>query len=178
MNRVEVHAEEVPLPGWTDSLVAFALTVLDSLGKTNWDLSILLCNDARIRALNARYRALDEPTDVLSFSLGETVPDEDGDMRYLPGDIVISLETLQENTRYFRVNEDEELRRLVIHGILHLDGMDHEDNEPFRPMLRLQEELVTRLSGTPVIREGTAPRQEPVNRTEPAITGGTELKLS
>ncbi|MDR2743358.1 MAG: rRNA maturation RNase YbeY [Treponema sp.] len=172
MNRVEVHAEEVPLPGWAPSLAAFALTVLDSLGKTDWDLSILLCNDAYIRSLNSRYRDMDEPTDVLSFSLGETVPDGDGPMRYLPGDIVISLETLKENMRYFHVNEDEELCRLVIHGILHLDGMDHEDNEPFRPMLRLQEELLRKLSGGPVIQEETG------TRTKPAIMGGMELKIS
>jgi probable rRNA maturation factor len=178
MNRVEVHAEEVPLPGWTDSLIAFALKVLDSLGKTEWDLSILLCNDAYIRSLNSRYRALNEPTDVLSFSLGETVRDADGVTRYLPGDIVISLETLEENARYFRVNEDEELRRLVIHGILHLDGMDHEDNESFRPMLRLQEELLEKLSGMPVMWKETAAHAKPAVQTEPIITGGTELKLS
>jgi probable rRNA maturation factor len=93
-------------------------------------------------------------------------------MRYLPGDLVISLETLKENARYFRVTEDEELRRLVIHGVLHLDGMDHEDNEPFRPMLRFQEELLVKLSGQPVIEEGAAPRREPFS------TGGMELKLS
>ncbi|MDR2070629.1 MAG: rRNA maturation RNase YbeY [Treponema sp.] len=172
MNRVDVHAEEVPLPGWAGALSGFALTVLDSLGKTNWDLSILLCNDAYIQALNSQYRALDEPTDVLSFSLGETVPDAGGLARYLPGDIVISLETLEENARYFHVNKDEELRRLVIHGILHLDGMDHEDNEPFRPMLQLQEELLEKLSGKPVIQEGA------VTQRGPLVTGGTELKLS
>jgi probable rRNA maturation factor len=171
MNRVEVHAEEVPLPVWADSLSVFALNALDSLGKTNWDLSILLCGDAYIRSLNSRYRELDEPTDVLSFSLGETVPDGEAGMRYLPGDIVISLETLEENARYFRVNEDEELRRLVIHGILHLDGMDHEDNEPSQPMLRVQEEVLVKL-GQPVIEGGAALRQEPLS------TGGMELKLS
>jgi probable rRNA maturation factor len=170
MNRVDVHAEEVPLPVWAEKLSVFSLNVLDSLGKTNWDLSILLCNDAYIRTLNAQYRGLDEPTDVLSFSLGETLPDEAGLIRYLPGDIVISLETLEENARYFCVNADEELRRLVIHGILHLDGMDHEDNEPFRPMLQLQEELLEKLSGKPIIQEGT------VTQMEPLSAGKTELK--
>jgi probable rRNA maturation factor len=170
MNRVDVHAEEVPLPGWAGTLTVFAREVLDSLGKTNWDLSILLCNDAYIRTLNGQYRDLDEPTDVLSFSLGETLPDAEGLPRYLPGDIVISLETLEENAQYFCVNADEELRRLVIHGILHLDGMNHEDNEPFRPMLRLQEELLEKLSGKPVIQEGT------VTQMEPLITGEAELK--
>jgi probable rRNA maturation factor len=167
MNRVEVHAGEILLPRWAPALAAFALKVLDFLGKTDWDLSILLCGDACIRALNEQYRDLDEPTDILSFSLGETVPDEEGRMRYLPGDIVISLDALKENARLFHVNEDEELRRLVIHGILHLDGMDHEDNEPFRPMLRLQEELLEKLSGQPVIADQVL-RKKPAARTKPA----------
>jgi probable rRNA maturation factor len=173
VNRVEVQAGEVPLPAWSPALAAFARRVLDSLGKTNWDLSIFLCNNTYIRALNAQYRGLEEPTDVLSFSLGETVPGGKGRKRYLCGDIVISLETLKENAFYFHINEDEELRRLVIHGILHLDGMDHEDNEPFRPMLRLQEELLEKLSGQAVITD-------PAGRTAragPARAGGTELKL-
>jgi probable rRNA maturation factor len=153
VNRVEVKPEEVPLPGWTNSLIAFALKVLDSLGKTDWDLSILLCNDSYIRALNSQYREKDEPTDVLSFSLGETVPDGDGLTRYLPGDIVISLETLEENARYFHINEDEELRRLVIHGILHLDGMDHQDNDPAQPMLQFQEELLAALAKERITEE-------------------------
>jgi probable rRNA maturation factor len=146
MNRVEVHAEEVPLPDWTGTLVQYALNVLDSLGKDNWDLSILLCNDPYIRSLNAQYRAKDEATDVLSFILGETV-EEGGETRFLPGDIVVSLETLRENARYFQVTENEELRRLVIHGILHLNGMDHADNDLTQPMLRFQEELLAAVPG-------------------------------
>jgi probable rRNA maturation factor len=146
MNRVEVHAEEVPLPDWPGMLVQYALNVLDSLEKDNWDLSILLCSDPYIRSLNAQYRSKDEPTDVLSFSLGETV-DEEGEPRFLPGDIVVSLETLRENARYFQVSENEELRRLVIHGILHLNGMDHADNDLTQPMLRFQEELLAAVPG-------------------------------
>jgi probable rRNA maturation factor len=153
VNRVGIHAEEVPFPYWTGALTAFALKVLDFLGKTGWDLSILLCNDAYIRSLNLQYRAKDEPTDVLSFSLGETFPDEEGVTWYLPGDIVISLETLEENARYFQINKDEELRRLVIHGILHLDGMDHEDNDPAQPMLKFQEEVLAVLAGKRIIEK-------------------------
>jgi probable rRNA maturation factor len=98
MNRIEVSAEEVPLPAWTVQLTDFTQKVLDFLDKDNWDLSVLLCNDPYIRRLNAQYRDKDEATDVLSFTLGETVTDE-GESRYLPGDIVISLETLTENAR-------------------------------------------------------------------------------
>jgi probable rRNA maturation factor len=151
MNRVEVNAGEVPLPAWADGIRHYALKVLGELGKDHWDLSILLCNDAYIRSLNARYRHKDEATDVLSFELGTRVEDEGGETRYAAGDIVISLETLGENARYFKTTGDEELRRLLIHGILHLNGMDHETNKKTEPMLRLQEAILTRLAGESVM---------------------------
>ena len=152
MNRVEVNAEEVPLPPWTEELRNFALLVLDALGKENWDLSVLLCGGGRMRDLNSRYRGKDEGTDVLSFGMGETVEDE-GELRYLCGDIAISLSALEENARYFETAEDKELRRLLIHGILHLEGMDHETIEGTEPMLRLQEKILTDLAGTRILPE-------------------------
>jgi probable rRNA maturation factor len=151
MNRVEVNAEEVPLPAWTGRVTPFILKVLDRIQRDRWDLSVLFCNNRYIRSLNARFRQRDEPTDVLSFTLGETLEGEDGGARYLPGDIVISLETLAENARYFQVPEDEELRRLLIHGVLHLDGMDHDSNEEKEPMLQLQEKLLAELAGERIL---------------------------
>ncbi|GHV58783.1 endoribonuclease YbeY [Spirochaetia bacterium] len=142
MNRIEVNAEEVPLPEWEGALKNFTLKVLDEIRRDDWDLSVLLCNDPCIQSLNKQFRHKDEATDVLSFPLGETIKD-----RYLPGDIVISLDTLAENSRYFNISQDEELRRLLIHGILHLDGMDHETNNETEPMLRLQEKILTDLAG-------------------------------
>jgi probable rRNA maturation factor len=83
---------------------------------------------------------------VLSFFLGETRRG-----RYFPGDIVISLETLEENAAYFKVEPDEELRRLLVHGILHLDGMDHETNEKGESMLQLQEKVLAELAGERIL---------------------------
>jgi probable rRNA maturation factor len=88
---------------------------------------------------------------VLSFELGAAFEDEGGETRYTAGDIVISLETLEENARYFNTTEDEELRRLLIHGILHLNGMDHETNDKTEPMLELQEAILTRLAGESIM---------------------------
>lgn len=152
MNRVAVRAEEVPLPSWENRLHAYSLRVLDYLHRDDWDLSVLLCNDAYIRSLNARFRNKDEATDVLSFPLGAAVPgDHTGESRYLPGDIVISLESLEENSGYFHVSPDEELRRLLIHGILHLDGYDHDTNDKTEPMLQLQEQLLAELAGEHIL---------------------------
>ncbi|MDR2134118.1 MAG: rRNA maturation RNase YbeY [Treponema sp.] len=151
MNRVEINAEGAEPPPWSGSLEAFALKVLDFIGRDNWDLSVFLCGDETIKTLNSRYRGRDEATDVLSFEMGAETAAGDGELRYLPGDIVISLETLRENARCFETGEDEELRRLLIHGILHLDGMDHDSNDKNEPMLKLQENLLERLKGERVL---------------------------
>jgi probable rRNA maturation factor len=150
MNRVEINAQGIALPPWRGAVRSYIRKVLKHLNRDGWDLSVLFCDNPCIRSLNARFRGLDEATDVLSFVLGETA-EEDGLPRFLPGDLVISLEALSENARYFRVSEDEELRRLLIHGILHLDGLDHDTNERTQPMLRLQEEILTELSGERII---------------------------
>jgi len=142
MNRVFFSSEEIPLPPWTQAAGSFIKFVLKKLNLKNWELSVLFCNNSYIKKLNAQYRNKDEATDVLSFPLGET--GQNG--RYLAGDIVISLDALQENSRYFNVTEDEELRRLLIHGILHLSGWDHETNNGKEPMLETQEALLAGLT--------------------------------
>jgi probable rRNA maturation factor len=148
MNRVEINAEEVPLPAWSPMVHDYILKVLDRLGRDGWDVSVLFCNNRYIRSLNERFRNINEPTDVLSFMLGTKYYDETtGEVRFLPGDIIVSLETLAENAGYFHISREEELRRLLIHGILHLDGMDHQTNEGTEPMLKLQEDILTELSG-------------------------------
>jgi len=143
LNRVDISVDESlgTIP-WLGKLESFALGVLELLEKKDWDISIHVCDNKTIQSLNAEYRGKDEPTDVLSFELEETIQETDGCFRFLAGDIVISLETLYENAEYFKVSPDEELRRLVIHGILHLSGMDHQTNDTSEPMLQLQEQIL------------------------------------
>jgi len=150
MNKATVNAEECPLPSWSGDMCRFAVKVMEELKCENWELSILLCGDKTITQLNAQYRNKNEPTDILSFNLGETVQEDDKSV-YLPGDIVISLDTLRENAKYYNISEDEELRRLIIHGILHLNGMNHETNEQSEPMLILQEEILRKLENKRII---------------------------
>jgi probable rRNA maturation factor len=153
MNEVEISVEGIGTPTWLDRARDFALAVLARTGKDGWDLSILICDDAFIRGLNRQYRDKDESTDVLSFEQGDSYKGPDGSERFLAGDIVISLDALTRNAEEFGISRDEELRRLITHGILHLSGMDHEDNESTRPMLLLQEEILRGLaaSGGPSI---------------------------
>ena len=142
MNKVKIRTEEVPPPYWTEAARSFVLLVLNALGKENWEVSLLFCNNRYIKSLNAVYLNLDEPTDVLSFPLGEKVPGGS----ILAGDLVISLDALKENADIFKVSEDEELRRLLVHGILHLSGYDHATNKTKEPMLLKQEEILVQLT--------------------------------
>jgi probable rRNA maturation factor len=146
MNAVEISVEGIDTPPWLDRARNFALAALERLGKDAWDLSILICDDSFIRGLNRQYRDKDEATDVLSFEQGDLYRDPDGEERVLAGDIVISLDALARNAEEFRISRDEELRRLIAHGILHLSGMDHEGNDPSCPMLLLQEGLIRDLA--------------------------------
>ncbi|MDR0464557.1 MAG: rRNA maturation RNase YbeY [Treponema sp.] len=150
MNNAAISTEGKPPPAWSNEAVIFALKVLDEIKRDNWELSILFCDDKKIKELNRQYREKDEPTDVLSFVLGESIK-ENGKTTYFPGDIVISLDTLRENASNFQIPEDEELRRLLIHGILHLDGMDHGTINKDEPMLILQEEILNKLSNERII---------------------------
>ena len=137
-NRVIINIEGIESP--PEKIEPYVLKALEKTGKHNWDISIVFCNNDIIRKLNNQYRNLDESTDVLSFIMGEM----DGE-RFLPGDIVISLEKLEENVKHFGVSFEEELHRLLIHGILHLSGMNHTTNDASEEMLMLQEKLLAEI---------------------------------
>ncbi|WP_320129283.1 rRNA maturation RNase YbeY [uncultured Sphaerochaeta sp.] len=142
-----------------DLVVSRLKAILAELKKENSEISVTFASDATIQELNKTYRAKDEPTDILSFVQTDEINDfdwpdfsyEQGDEpeegNIVLGDIVISLDTLQRNAQSFTVSIDEELFRLLIHGVLHLLGGDHKTNEESEPMLRQQEELLSRLGG-------------------------------
>ena len=126
----------------------FLLKVLEKLGIDKWEVSILFTGDAFIQKLNRDYRGKDEPTDVLSFAQvdnKEPFPSKIG--RFYAGDIVISMDTLAKNADYFGISVNEELKRLLVHGILHLSGMDHKNNNPDQPMLMAQEKILNQFTG-------------------------------
>ena len=126
-----------------ESAVSQILSYLDADG----DFSIHFVTDDGIRALNREYRDKDEATDILTFALsdGEAFPEIEGKEKEL-GDIFISLESMRRNAASFSVSEEEELRRLLVHGILHLLGYDHATNDfASEPMLMKQEKMMADL---------------------------------
>jgi probable rRNA maturation factor len=92
--------------------------------KSVTTLSLVICSDKEIRKLNKFYRYKDKATDVLSFSQIEG--EARGSGGQILGDIVISSETLKRQAIEYGVTNYEELCRLLVHGVLHLCGYDHE----------------------------------------------------
>lgn len=137
--EISCHEDLAQEPQWLPKILPFLEAVLKKLQLSGWELSVLFCKDDFIQELNKNYRQLDMPTDVLSFNSGSIYEDEVGVEWFSAGDIVISVDTLAKNAVEFNVSQDQELKRLLIHGILHLSGMDHSDNSPKQPMLQFQE---------------------------------------
>ena len=102
-------------------------------GLGDCELSLTLTTDRAIRTLNRDFRGIDAATDVLSFSQLEqagAAPLDPRSVRNSPGlpvgDVVISIDTAIRDARELRVSPASRLRRLLIHGFLHLIGYDHE----------------------------------------------------
>ncbi len=109
-----------------------ARAVLRALGHASSELSVALVDDDAIAELNLRDRGKSGPTDVLSYSLLEG---PHADCRgALLGDVVISIETAARQARRARRCLDDECLRLLIHGVLHVLGHDHEDEAEARRM--------------------------------------------
>lgn len=107
-------------------------------------LALRIAGDTFLRTLNLEHRGVDAPTDVLSFPYdeGEAVPVPEGfeeeEGRYL-GDIAISLETAARQATSARITLDEEVQHIVLHGVLHLLGYDHETAAEAREMEEREE---------------------------------------
>ena len=103
--------------------------------KIKKQISVILVGDKKIRELNRQYRKKDKVTDVLSF----------GDWKNptFLGEIVISLPQIKRQAKEYGVKINQELARILIHGILHLVGLDHEKSRAEeRQMFKKQNDLV------------------------------------
>jgi len=120
-----------------------ANAVLRGIGQSKSELSVALVDDASIAELNGQYRAKPRPTDVLSFSLVEgDFADHRGGML---GDVVISVETAAAQAAERHRSLDETVARLLVHGVLHLIGHDHEQDDEARAMQAEERRLLKAL---------------------------------
>jgi probable rRNA maturation factor len=123
---------------------------LTELGLLEAELSLLFVNDLQIQVLNRRYLRRDKPTNVLAF------PMRKGEFStlhpHLLGDLVISVETAKRQSNRFGLDEMEMVILLMVHGVLHLIGYEHEGTKKgAREMTLKQKELFQRMIKTGIL---------------------------
>ncbi|MCD6294614.1 MAG: rRNA maturation RNase YbeY [Deltaproteobacteria bacterium] len=109
-----------------------AKRALEDLGCHDKELSILFTGDEHMAALNRQYRDKEGPTDVLSFPMGEDLDGETAPALFEPvmlGDVVVSVDTALRDAEELEESFERTVDRLLIHGILHLLGYDHEKSQ-------------------------------------------------
>ena len=140
-----------------------ARAILSDVGEASAELGILFVGDQRMRGLNRRYRGKDRTTDVLAFAMREAFPPHA--LRLTPdmlGDVVISVPTAWRQAKEAGRSLNEELAWLLVHGILHLCGYDHERSEKEARRMHRRERMILRSIARLPIR---------VNRTRRGSTG-------
>ena len=127
--------------------VAKILTLLD---YEDFDIGILLTNNKRIRRYNRDFRNKDKATDILSFSYhhelkaGKRIKVAEEEDKNL-GDLILSIEYVDEAAKNLNVSLDERIKVLLVHGICHLLGYDHESDADWRSMRAKEAYLLKRL---------------------------------
>lgn len=141
--EISVQGEPSAAEAHIPDLQRVAEQVLRAFGLEDAELSVVLCDDAFIHPLNLQWRQKDKPTDVLSFAQreGEEAREDDPVL----GDVVISVETAIRQAAERGHSTATELRVLLVHGICHLLGYDHEEDEEAEEMEALERDLLGEL---------------------------------
>lgn len=122
-----------------------AQKALDALGYGDFDLGILFTTNATIKKYNAMYRDKDKATDVLSFPFhhipaGTKIKPLCDDDKNL-GDMIISIQYVQTAAKKLNTTFEKRMNRLLIHGICHLLGYDHIQDDEFKVMIKKEKSL-------------------------------------
>lgn len=123
------------------------------------EISVVLSDDEHIRELNKHHRGMDEPTNVLSFPAARTKAPAGGPR--MLGDVVIAFETVEREAAEEAKPFSHHLSHLVVHGVLHLLGYDHEDDEEAEIMEARERQILAKLG----IPDPYAERGEPAKRS-------------
>ena len=127
-------------------------------------VNVLITTSAEMKSLNRRFRGKDKPTDVLSFSADPDI------QKQLAGEIAISVEIATKNARALGHSPAEEVKILVLHGVLHLRGFDHEcDNGQ---MARREKQLRAKLH----LPQGLIERTDSRSDSRPRLSSGAKLR--
>lgn len=144
---IEINVKSIISIDRLNKVINFLLLKLkdQKIGKNVSELSLTLCDDSHIQTLNKEHRGKDKATDVLSFPM---LSDFDCELTFSLGDIVISLDTTIRQAKELEISKEKRFYQLLIHGLLHLYGYDHENvsTEEKEEMERLEDKLLESLN--------------------------------
>ena len=107
----------------------------------NVSVSVIFVSDKKIHQINKEYRNIDRPTDVISFALSDYQGDNDYVAEEL-GDIFISVDAAKRQAKEYEHSEKREICFLFTHGLLHLNGFDHQTKEEEKEMIKYQKMIL------------------------------------
>ena len=123
--------DEQKIANWIES-------VAKTYNKETGEISYLFCDDDKILEVNQEYLNHDFYTDIITFDYSEEIT--------ISGDIIISLQTVESNSQMYKTDFLEELHRVIIHGILHLSGLNDESEEEEKAMRDAENSALEMLS--------------------------------
>lgn len=133
---ITYNADDVRMPKFAHRFVSkWIKNVAEGYGFKVGELGYMFCSDQRLLEINKEYLGHDYFTDIITFDYVE------GDV--INGDIAISVDTVAKNAKEYGVTFDQELMRVMIHGVLHLTGQGDKSDEEFKEMKRKEGEALS-----------------------------------
>lgn len=133
---INYQAEDIKEPAIKKRAIsAWIKKVAKIYNREIGDISYIFCSDAKILDVNKQYLNHDYYTDVITFDYSEN--------NTISGDIFISLDTVKTNAKKFATDPDEELKRVIIHGVLHLCGLKDKSEEDSKNMTQSENQALT-----------------------------------
>lgn len=133
------------LPNFKKIISNASNNVFDELNQfkdKNYEISFMMVDNKYIKELNANYRSKDRATNVLSFPM---IDKNSLKHENILGDVVISIDKILSESKDLKIEVDEDLAKISIHGILHLLGYDHVSDNDYEVMNRLEEKIIKRI---------------------------------
>lgn len=124
-----------------EQAVTACITAYPGRKLSEIELSIALADDAKVRELNNQFRGIDKPTNVLAFP----AEDESSEGSIMLGDIIVACETVKREAATADKTVSDHLSHLIVHGVLHLFGMDHQDDAEAEQMEACESRILARL---------------------------------
>tara|TARA_B100001027_G_C16234329_1_gene316280 strand:- start:625 stop:1092 length:468 start_codon:yes stop_codon:yes gene_type:complete len=141
-SNVYIYQKEVK---WKAIEINTVRKVIKATKTERYGLTIKLSNDIDVKAFNLKWKGINKPTNILSFLNNDQIFSNENNMKYL-GDIIISYDTLLKEVKSRKINFQDHLSHILIHGILHLKGYTHDKEEDTRKMQNEEKRILKNLN--------------------------------